>query len=127
MSTMAKSSSYGWAIVAAMLFVQTISSGLGFYNMSVYMAEFAEILDLPLSSVSFAVSLFFIVGGVAGMFVAALLDRFEVRWIMIAGALVAGSALSAVGMAQSLWQLYVLFTLLAWVQRAFHWWSRPRW
>jgi len=106
-----KPASYGWAIVAAMLFVQTVSSGLGFYNMSVYMAEFAELLALPLSSLSFAVSLFFIVGGAAGMFVASLLDRFEVRWIMIGGALISAAALSAVGQAESLWQIYVLFSL----------------
>lgn len=103
--------SYGWAIVGAMLFVQTISSGLGFYNMSVYMTEFSKSLSLPLANVSFAVSLFFVVGGVAGMYVAKLLERIHVRWIMVGGAVLAGASLSAVGLADSLWQIYVLFTL----------------
>lgn len=103
--------SYGWKIVAAMLLVQTVSSGLGFYNMSVYMTEFSRSLDLPLAQVSFAVSLFFVVGGVAGMYVARLLERVHVRWIMVGGALIGGTALSAVGLAEELWQIYVLFIL----------------
>jgi len=94
-----------------MLFVQTVSSGLGFYNMSVYMAEFSNRLALPLAQVSLGVSLFFVVGGLSGMYVARLLERIHVRWIMVAGALIAGSALSLIGFVEELWQIYVLFIL----------------
>ncbi len=102
---------YGWAIVAAMLVVQTVSSGLGFYNMSVYMAEFAVALDRPLADMSLAVSAFFVTGGVCGIFVARLLDRFDVRWIMIVGTLVAAAALGAMGAITQVWQVYALFVL----------------
>jgi len=102
---------YGWAIVAAMFFMQTVSSGLGFYNMSVYMAEFAKALELPLAQVSFAVTLFFLVGGVAGMQIAKLMEIFHVRWIVMVGALLAGVSLSSVALADALWQIYVLFIL----------------
>ncbi len=102
---------YGWVIVAAMFFMQTVSSGLGFYNMSVYMAEFAKTLELPLAQVSFAVTLFFIVGGVAGMQVARLMERIHVRWIVVWAALLAGVSLSSVALATELWHIYVLFVL----------------
>ena len=102
---------YGWVIVGAMLFIQTVSSGLGFYNMSVYMTEFARLLEVPLAHVSFAVSLFFIVGGVAGMSVARLLGTVDIRLIMVSGTLLAGASLAAVYYADALWQIYVLFTL----------------
>lgn len=102
---------YGWIIVAAMFFMQTVSSGLGFYNMSVYMADFADRLALPLAQVSFAVTLFFIVGGVAGMQVARLMERIHVRWIVVWAALLAGVSLSSVALASELWQIYVLFVL----------------
>jgi len=102
---------YGWVIVAAMLVVQAVSSGLGFYNMSVYMTEYARTLSVPLADISFAVSLFFIVGGVAGIYVARLLDRIHVRWVMTAGALLGGGSLALVGEAESLWQIYLLFML----------------
>jgi MFS family permease len=51
------------------------------------------------------------VGGVTGMIVARLIDRFDVRWIMIGGAALGGLALSFVGHAAALWQLYALFLL----------------
>ena len=94
-----------------MLVVQAVSSGLGFYNMSVYMTEYARTLSVPLADISFAVSLFFIVGGVAGIYVARLLDRIHVRWVMTAGALLGGGSLALVGEAESLWQIYLLFML----------------
>ena len=102
---------YGWVIVAVMMLVQTVSSGLGFYNMSVYINRLAVQLSVPLADISFAVSLFFVVGGVAGLFVAELLNRFHVRTLMIVGALVSGVAIAAVGWATELWQVYALFTV----------------
>jgi len=104
-------SRYGWVIVAAMFLTQTISSGLGFYNMSIYMVEFSKSLQVSLAQASFAVTLFFMVGGVTGMYVARLLERVHVRWIMVAGALVGGAALSATVLVDSLWQLYALYIL----------------
>ena len=64
---------YGWVIVVVMMLVQTVSSGLGFYNMSVYINRLSVQLSVPLADISFAVSLFFVVGGIAGLFVACLL------------------------------------------------------
>jgi len=104
-------SRYGWVIVAAMFVTQTVSSGLGFYNMSVYMTEFSRSLDVALAQVSFAVTLFFMVGGITGMYVARLLERVHVRWIMVTGALLGGAALSAAALVDALWQLYALFIL----------------
>jgi len=102
---------YGWVIVAVMMLVQTVSSGLGFYNMSVYINRLAVQLNVPLADISFAVSLFFVVGGIAGLFVAELLNRFNVRTLMIVGAIVSGIAIGAVGWATKLWQVYALFTI----------------
>ena len=102
---------YGWYVVAGIFLVLTISSGLGFYNLSVYMNVLAAEKGFSISSLSVAVSLFFIVGGVAGMTVAALLDRFDVRLVMVAGALLAGLALGSTGWAKSLWQVYALYVL----------------
>ena len=45
------------------------------------------------------------------MYVARLMERVHVRWIMVGGALLGGAALSAVGLAKELWQIYVLFIL----------------
>ena len=102
---------YGWYVVAGLFLVLTVSSGLGFYNLSVYMNVLAAEKGFSVSSLSVAVSIFFIVGGVAGMWVAALLDRFDVRLVMVGGALIAGLALASSGWANALWQVYGLYLL----------------
>lgn len=102
---------YGWIIVAAILIVQTVSSGFGFYNMSVYMAELAALMSRPLSDLSFAVSIFFITGGVAGLFVAELIARYQIRWIMVAGSITCALAFWGMSYAREIWQVYSLFFL----------------
>ncbi len=102
---------YGWWVVAGIFLVLTVSSGFGFYNLSVYINVLSAARGFSVSQVSVAVSLFFVVGGVTGMAVARLIDGYDVRWVMIAGAALGGLALGLVGEVQSLWQLYVLFTL----------------
>ncbi len=102
---------YGWFVVAGLFLVLTVSSGLGFYNMSVYMNVLAARTGYSVSALSVAVSLFFVVGGVAGIWVAALLDRYDVRVVMITGAALAGISLGCTAHAQTLWQLYGLYLL----------------
>ncbi|MEQ8858690.1 MAG: MFS transporter [Pseudomonadales bacterium] len=102
---------YGWWIVAGVFFVLTVSSGFGFYNLSVYLNVLAAARGFSVSEVSLAVSLFFVVGGLTGMLVARLIDRFDVRWVMLGGAALGGMALGSVGTADALWQLYLLFAL----------------
>jgi len=104
-------SKFGWVIVFSMLVIQTISSGLGFYNMSVYMSFFVKEFGFPLDLVSISVSLFFVSGGIAGLFVARILSLWDVRVVMIFGAFLSGLALFMIGYATSLAELYLLFTL----------------
>ena len=102
---------YGWVIVAAMFVVQTVSSGFGFYNMSVYITELAKLLGEPVASISFAVSLFFGVGGVAGIYVARIIDRYPIVYLMVAGAVGCGISLILMSLVQNLWQAYAVFAL----------------
>ena len=102
---------HGWWIVAGLFFVLTISSGFGFYNLSVYMNVLALTRGFAITDVSIAVSLFFVVGGVTGMWVASLIQRFDVRWVMIGGAALGGLALGLIGSVTELWQLYLVYGL----------------
>lgn len=101
----------GWWVVAGLFLVLTVSSGFGFYNLSVYMNVLAAELGFAISQVSVAVSLFFVVGGVAGIGVAHLMERFDVRWIMIAGAALGALGLGLSASATSLAELYALYLL----------------
>lgn len=101
----------GWRIVAGLFVVLTVSSGFGFYNMSVYMNVLAGERGFSVSALSGAVSMFFVVGGIAGIWVARLLERYDVRWIMASGAALAGGALAATGWSDSIAVTYLLFLL----------------
>jgi MFS family permease len=102
---------YGWWLVAALFVVLAVSSGFGFYNMSVYINVLAAVHGHGIGELSLAVSLFFLVGGVGGMWVASLLERFDARVIMAVGGLIAGIALAFSGTVTSLPGIYLLFSL----------------
>jgi MFS family permease len=108
---MARKFDDGWWIVAGVFLVLCVSSGFGFYNLSVYISVLAAARGFSVAEVSVAVSLFFVSGGVAGMGVARLIERHDVRWVMIGGAALGGLALALVGSAGTLPQLYALFAL----------------
>jgi len=71
----------------------------------------AHTRGFAITDVSIAVSLFFVVGGVTGMWVASLIQRFDVRWVMIGGAALGGLALGLIGSVTELWQLYLVYGL----------------
>ena len=69
----------GWRVVAGCFFVLLVNAGLAFYGLSVYLNAFSKEQDWPLSSISFAVTIFFIVGGLFGLVAARLIARYENR------------------------------------------------
>ena len=60
---------YGWKIVFAILAQLTITSGLSFYNHAIYLTELAANPNFDVQTASFAVSLFFLSGGITGLWV----------------------------------------------------------
>ncbi len=103
----------GWRVVAGCFFVLLVNAGLAFYGLSVYLNAFSKEQDWPLSSISFAVTIFFIVGGLFGLVAARLIARYDVRAVIIAGAIISGGSLAAVGQVTSQWQLYVAYAVFA--------------
>ncbi len=102
---------HGWWVVAGLFLILTVSSGFGFYNHSVYLNALSADGAFSVADVSVAISFYFLAGGVAGIGVARLIDRVEVRRIMIVGAAIAGTALALLGQAREPWQLQGLFMM----------------
>ncbi len=103
----------GWRVVTGCFFVLLINAGLAFYGLSVYLNAFSKEQDWPLSSISFAVTIFFIVGGLFGLVAARLIARYDVRAVIVAGAVISGGSLAAVGQVTSQWQLYLAYAVFA--------------
>jgi sugar phosphate permease len=103
----------GWSVVAGCFIVLTVSSGLGFYGLAVYLNAFSRERGWDVASVSLATTVFFLVGGAAGVYIARLIARHDVRYVIAGGGVVAGGALALLGQVQEQWQLYVVYTVFA--------------
>lgn len=100
-----------WRLVAAVFAVLTVSSGFGFYNLSIYMHALAHERELEVGALSGAVAVLFIASGIAGLAIGRLIERVDVRWIMAVGAALGALALALVGTATATWQIWLLYAL----------------
>ncbi|MBL4580736.1 MAG: MFS transporter [Gammaproteobacteria bacterium] len=102
---------YGWKIVFAILAQLTVTSGLSFYNHAIYLNALAANPNFDVQTASFAVSVFFLSGGVAGLWVAKWVQDYDPRICISAGAVISCVALSSLAFVQEIWQLYLAFML----------------
>ncbi|MFN4230526.1 MFS transporter [Parvibaculum sp.] len=102
---------YGWIVVGAVFVVMTVTAGLGFYNLSVYLKAFIAERGFSVSATSGATACFFVASGFAGLGVACLIERYDPRWVISAGALLSALATLGAGYVEELWQLYAFYIL----------------
>ena len=102
---------YGWFVVAAILVVLSVGSGLGFYNLSVFLKAFVGQSGFSVEHASAATACFFIASGLAGLVVGALIERYDVRWVMTGGALLCGGTMFGASHVHELWQLYAFYAV----------------
>lgn len=100
-----------WWLVAGVFLVLAVSSGFGFYNLSVYMNALAAERAFAVADLSAGVALLFLASGIGGVVVGRLIERRDVRWVMLGGAVLGGAALGLVGEATTIWQVWLLFAL----------------
>ena len=100
-----------WWLVAGVFLVLCVSSGFGFYNLSVYMNALVQARSFAVADVSGAVALLFVVSGVGGIVVGRVIERHDVRWVMLFGAALGGLALALIGLAEEMWQVWLLYAL----------------
>lgn len=103
------SNDYGWKIVAALFVILAFSSGLSFYSHTVFISALVLERGFDLTIASGAVSLFFLVSGISGLYIATLLERYDVRVIMGVGIVIASISLALLGEVDSIVSLYVLY------------------
>ena len=102
---------YGWYIVAAVFVMMTVTAGLGFYNLSIYLRAFVAERDFAVSVASGATAAFFVASGAAGLFVAQAMEKYDPRWIIAISAVLGGLVLANAGLVTQVWHIYVFYTL----------------
>lgn len=101
-----------WVLTAAFVLL-TFSSGVGFYGLSVYLQAFSRELGWSVSSISSATTFFFLVGGISGLWIAKLTARFDVRWVVVVGAVLGSGALLCMQFVSERWHLFVVYAVYA--------------
>ena len=103
----------GTRVVTGCFIVLAVSSGLGFYGLAVYLNAFTRERDWPVASISLATTVFFVVSGVAGLYIARVIARRDVRIPIVAGGALGGAALAVLGHVEQRWQLYAVYSVFA--------------
>jgi len=103
----------GGRVVTGCFIVLATSSGLGFYGLAVYLNAFKNEKDWPVASISLATTLYFVVGGATGVYVARLIAKRDVRIPIVAGGIAGAVSLALLGQVEEKWQLYVCYAVFA--------------
>jgi len=103
----------GRRVIAGCFIILLTSAGLGFYGLAVYLNAFSRERGWAVTSISLATTVFFLVGGVVGLYAARLIARIDVRFVIVGGAVLGGAALAVLGRVEERWQLYVVYAVFA--------------
>ncbi|HXC41030.1 MAG TPA: MFS transporter [Burkholderiales bacterium] len=102
---------YGWTIVAAGAFMTCVGFG-ALFSLAVFLSPMSEATGWSRTGISSAMTLDFLVMGVAGFGWGALSDRFGARAVTLAGSLLLGAGLVLASRAGSLIEFQVLYGVL---------------
>ena len=103
----------GWRVVTGSFIVLMTSAGFGFYGLAVYLNAFSREREWDVASVSLATTVFFLVSGAVGLYVARLIARHDLRFVIVGGSVLGGASLALLGQVQEQWQLYLAYSVFA--------------
>jgi len=103
---------YGYWIVVATFFFAFIFSGCGFYSFSLFVIPLQADLGWDRGEIMATLTFFFLVGGITAPFIGRVVDRYGVRRVMTAGALVAGLGFTLLSLVNDLWHFYGSYVII---------------
>lgn len=98
-------------MVAVIGWTFTVATGLGFYSLPLYLNILVANRGFALTTVSYAVSSFFLVSAVVNVPLGRMVRQVQPRWIMLGGSVVSGLSLLLLGRVDAVWQLYLVFSI----------------
>lgn len=101
-----------WVLVAAFTLL-TFSSGVGFYGLSVYLQAFSRELGWSVASISSATTFFFLVGGLSAITIAKFVATYDVRWVVVIGAVLGSGSLLCMQFVSQRWHLFLVYGVYA--------------
>ena len=104
---------YGWWVIGALVLALMISSGTGFYCFGVFMEPIREDFGWTKAQVTWIITIYWIVSGLAGPVLGRLIDIHGARKVMLFVAILNGACLLALGAVDTLWQFYLAYAFKA--------------
>ncbi len=97
---------YGWRVVSAAFVLAIFGLGMGFHGPAIYLHAVHEKTGWPLSLISMAVTVHFLVGAIVVANLPALYRRFGIPAVTKAGALMLAAGILGWALAAAPWQLF---------------------
>ncbi len=104
---------YGWNVVGATFVMALGSFGLGFYGIAVYVAALQQLHGWSASTVSAAVTAYYVAGALLTAGIASVYDRFGPRAVVASGATAMAAGIATLGFVSRPWQLYPVFLVMS--------------
>jgi len=104
---------YGYWIVAGCFVLLFLFAGAGFYSFSIFIRPLETQFGWSRSAISFTISIYMLIHGLAGPFVGHLVETHGPKKIMTIFAIIAGATFILVSFTQSLWFFYMSYALLS--------------
>ena len=104
---------YGWYVAVACGLMMWVTVGVGYYGLATFLRPLEDEHDWSARVVSGASGLFFVISGVSAFVVGPLIDRRGPKRMMALGAILTGASAAAVGFVETVWQLCLVYTVMA--------------
>lgn len=103
----------GWRVVAACYLAALCCWGFGLYGHGVYLTELNRLCGWPTAFISAGITGFYLVTAALVVFIGDAIARLGPRSVMLTGACCFGGAVALLGFINALWQLYLVYLLMA--------------
>ena len=103
---------YGWRVVAGVFIAQLFVVGFFTYSVSLLVAPVREEFGVSLEQVMYSLTAATLIGLFATPIGGIMMDRFSMRWLVAAGALVFGLGLAALARVESITGYIVVFAVI---------------
>jgi MFS family permease len=110
----------GWRVVLACFLAAVFCWGFGLYGHGVYLTELHRLHGWPTAQISGAVTVFYLVTASLVVFVSDALARLGPKRVMLGGACCFAAAVALLAVIDALWQLYLVYLLMAFGAATMH-------
>ncbi|MFC2034878.1 MFS transporter [Chloroflexota bacterium] len=104
---------YGWYIVGASVIISAIMGGMSFYGFTALVNPVSEALGWSFSQISLVMSIRGLEVGILSPFLGKLVDRWQAKWLILAGAIIIALGYIVLSRVNSLAMFYISFMIIA--------------